>query len=198
MAPFTRSGGPRTAWRRGDTAGSSASPRCSAWCPIRFSAERMIAYGTSKAAVIGFVRQCAAALGPAVRVNGVAPGLRGDRHDRGRDRGGPRATDRARRASEALRARVEEIAELVALPAERTFQLHHRSDARRGRRLRIRTPDPSKRTPPERIPGTGCERRALRTIRRGNRARPVGPCAVEGSDPKRSRRDRVPGFLRAV
>ena len=35
---------------------------------------RMIAYGTSKAAIVGFVRQCAAGLGPAVRVNGVAPG----------------------------------------------------------------------------------------------------------------------------
>ena len=42
--------------------------------PNPISTERMIAYGTSKAAVIGFVRQCAAALGPAVRVNGVAPG----------------------------------------------------------------------------------------------------------------------------
>ena len=42
--------------------------------PNLITAERMIAYGTSKAAVIGFVRQCAAALGPAVRVNGVAPG----------------------------------------------------------------------------------------------------------------------------
>lgn len=42
--------------------------------PNLISAERMIAYGTSKAAIIGFVRQCAAGLGPAVRVNGVAPG----------------------------------------------------------------------------------------------------------------------------
>lgn len=42
--------------------------------PNPIAAERMIAYGTSKAAVVGFVRQCAAALGPAVRVNGVAPG----------------------------------------------------------------------------------------------------------------------------
>ena len=42
--------------------------------PNPIAAERMIAYGTSKAAVIGFVRQCAAALGPAVRVNGIAPG----------------------------------------------------------------------------------------------------------------------------
>ena len=38
------------------------------------SAERLIAYGTSKAAIIGFVRYCAAAFGPHVRVNGVAPG----------------------------------------------------------------------------------------------------------------------------
>ena len=42
--------------------------------PNPISSERMIAYGTSKAAIIGFVRQCAAGLGPAVRVNGVAPG----------------------------------------------------------------------------------------------------------------------------
>ena len=35
----------------------------------------MIAYSTSKAAVIGFVRSMAGALGPNVRVNGVAPGL---------------------------------------------------------------------------------------------------------------------------
>lgn len=39
------------------------------------SAERLIAYGTSKSAVIGFVRNCAAAFGPEVRVNGVAPGF---------------------------------------------------------------------------------------------------------------------------
>ena len=38
------------------------------------AAERMIAYGTSKAAIIAFTRNCAAALGPAVRVNCVAPG----------------------------------------------------------------------------------------------------------------------------
>ena len=79
--------------------------------PNPISAERMIAYGTSKAAVIGFVRQCAAALGPAVRVNGVAPGYV--------------ATDMTADVTEEARARltaaaalkrfgrVEEIAELV-------------------------------------------------------------------------------------
>ncbi len=36
--------------------------------------ERMIAYGTSKAAILAFVRNCAAAFGPAVRMNCVAPG----------------------------------------------------------------------------------------------------------------------------
>lgn len=36
---------------------------------------KMIPYSTSKAAVIGFIRSCAEALAPAVRVNGVAPGL---------------------------------------------------------------------------------------------------------------------------
>lgn len=79
--------------------------------PNPISAERMIAYGTSKAGVIGFVRQCAAALGPAVRVNGVAPGYV--------------ATDMTSDVAEEARARltaaaalkrfgrVEEIAELV-------------------------------------------------------------------------------------
>ena len=37
-------------------------------------AERMIAYDTSKAAIMAFVRNCAAAMAPHVRVNGVAPG----------------------------------------------------------------------------------------------------------------------------
>lgn len=36
---------------------------------------RLIAYGTSKSAVIGFSRNCADALGPEIRVNCVAPGL---------------------------------------------------------------------------------------------------------------------------
>ena len=39
------------------------------------SPARQIAYGTSKAAIFGFVRNCAAAFGPHVRVNGVAPGF---------------------------------------------------------------------------------------------------------------------------
>ena len=79
--------------------------------PNPISAERMIAYGTSKAAVIGFVRQCAAALGPAVRVNGVAPGYVVT--DMTAD-----VTEEARArltAAAALKrfGRVEEIAELV-------------------------------------------------------------------------------------
>lgn len=37
--------------------------------------ERLIAYSTAKSAVIGFVRNCAAAFGPDIRVNGVAPGF---------------------------------------------------------------------------------------------------------------------------
>ena len=36
---------------------------------------KMIPYSISKAAVISLVRSCAAAFGPAIRVNGVAPGL---------------------------------------------------------------------------------------------------------------------------
>lgn len=36
---------------------------------------RLIAYGASKSAVIGFARGCAVALGPEIRVNCVAPGL---------------------------------------------------------------------------------------------------------------------------
>ena len=79
--------------------------------PNPIAAERMIAYGTSKAAIIGFVRQCAAALGPAVRVNGVAPGYVAT--DMTAD-----VTDEARArltAAAALKrfGRVEEIAELV-------------------------------------------------------------------------------------
>ncbi len=43
--------------------------------PSRIRRDRLIAYGTSKSAVIGFARNCATALGPAIRVNCVAPGL---------------------------------------------------------------------------------------------------------------------------
>ena len=79
--------------------------------PNPITAERMIAYGTSKAAVVGFVRQCAAGLGPAVRVNGVAPGYVAT--DMTAD-----VTDEARaRLTEAAAlkrfGRTEEIAELV-------------------------------------------------------------------------------------
>ena len=43
--------------------------------PSRIRRDRLIAYGTSKSAVIGFVRNCGVAFGPEIRVNGVAPGL---------------------------------------------------------------------------------------------------------------------------
>ena len=43
--------------------------------PSRIRPDRLIAYGTSKSAVIGFARNCATAFGPAIRVNCVAPGL---------------------------------------------------------------------------------------------------------------------------
>ncbi len=43
--------------------------------PSRIRPDRLIAYGTSKAAVIGFSRNCAMAFGPAIRMNCVAPGL---------------------------------------------------------------------------------------------------------------------------
>ncbi len=36
---------------------------------------RLIAYGTSKAAVIAFVRNCAGGFAPSVRINAIAPGL---------------------------------------------------------------------------------------------------------------------------
>jgi len=42
--------------------------------PSTIRPDRLIAYGTSKAAVIGFVRNCGVALGPEIRVNCVAPG----------------------------------------------------------------------------------------------------------------------------
>ena len=43
--------------------------------PSAMRSDRLIAYGTSKSAIIGFARNCAAAFGPAIRVNCVAPGL---------------------------------------------------------------------------------------------------------------------------
>lgn len=43
--------------------------------PSRIRPDRLIAYGTSKSAVIGFSRNCAMAFGPEIRVNCVAPGL---------------------------------------------------------------------------------------------------------------------------
>ncbi len=43
--------------------------------PTAMRADRLIAYGTSKSAIIGFARNCAVAFGPAIRVNCVAPGL---------------------------------------------------------------------------------------------------------------------------
>ena len=43
--------------------------------PSTMRSDRLIAYGTSKSAIIGFSRNCATAFGPAIRVNCVAPGL---------------------------------------------------------------------------------------------------------------------------
>jgi 3-oxoacyl-[acyl-carrier protein] reductase len=43
--------------------------------PSQIRPDRLIAYGTSKSAVIGFARNCATALGPKIRVNCIAPGL---------------------------------------------------------------------------------------------------------------------------
>jgi len=43
--------------------------------PSTLRPDRLIAYGTSKSAVIGLARNCATAFGPSIRVNGVAPGL---------------------------------------------------------------------------------------------------------------------------
>ena len=43
--------------------------------PSQIRPDRLIAYGTSKSAVIGFARNCAVAFGPAIRVNCIAPGL---------------------------------------------------------------------------------------------------------------------------
>ena len=43
--------------------------------PSRLRPDRLIAYGTSKSAVIGFARNCAMAFGPDIRMNCVAPGL---------------------------------------------------------------------------------------------------------------------------
>ena len=43
--------------------------------PSTMRSDRLIAYGTSKSAIIGFSRNCAVAFGTAIRVNCVAPGL---------------------------------------------------------------------------------------------------------------------------
>jgi 3-oxoacyl-[acyl-carrier protein] reductase len=43
--------------------------------PSEIRHDRLIAYGTSKSAVIALARNCAMAFGPAIRVNCVAPGL---------------------------------------------------------------------------------------------------------------------------
>ena len=43
--------------------------------PSSLRPDRLIAYGTSKSAMIGFARNCAVAFGPEIRVNCVAPGL---------------------------------------------------------------------------------------------------------------------------
>ena len=43
--------------------------------PTTMRSDRLIAYGTSKSAIVGFSRNCAVAFGPAIRVNCVAPGL---------------------------------------------------------------------------------------------------------------------------
>lgn len=69
--------------------------------PSRIRRDRLIAYGTSKSAVIGFARSCAMALGPSVRVNCVAPGLI--------------ETDMTKDMSEEMRARI-----VAATPAART------------------------------------------------------------------------------
>jgi 3-oxoacyl-[acyl-carrier protein] reductase len=39
------------------------------------AADRLIAYGASKAAIVGLTRSCANALGPTIRVNCIAPGF---------------------------------------------------------------------------------------------------------------------------
>ncbi len=69
--------------------------------PSRIRRDRLIAYGTSKSAVISFARSCAMALGPAIRVNCVAPGLID--------------TDMTRDMSEEVRKRI-----IASTPAART------------------------------------------------------------------------------
>ena len=71
----------------------------------------MIAYSTSKAAVIAFARSCAAAFGPDVRVNSVAPGLIDT--DMGRSMGAEAMTRLAEEAFLKRTGRAEEIAETV-------------------------------------------------------------------------------------
>ena len=88
---------------------------------------RMIGYSTSKAAVIAFARSCAAAFGPHVRVNSVAPGLIDT--DMGRSMG-PEAMERlAEEAFLGRTGRAEEIAETVL------FLLSERSSFTTGQTL---------------------------------------------------------------
>jgi 3-oxoacyl-[acyl-carrier protein] reductase len=69
--------------------------------PTRIRPDRLIAYGTSKSAVIGLARNCAIAFGPAIRVNCVAPGLID--------------TDMTKGMSEKIRQRI-----IASTPARRT------------------------------------------------------------------------------
>ena len=69
--------------------------------PTTMRSDRLIAYGTSKSAIIGFARNCAVAFGPDIRVNCVAPGLID--------------TDMTSGMSEEMRARI-----IASTPAGRT------------------------------------------------------------------------------
>ncbi len=69
--------------------------------PSSIRPDRLLAYGTSKSAVIGFARNCAVAFGPSIRVNCIAPGLID--------------TDMTSGMSDDMRARITE-----ATPARRT------------------------------------------------------------------------------
>ncbi len=71
--------------------------------PSRIRPDRLIAYGTSKSAVIGFSRNCAIAFGPEIQVNCVAPGLI--------------ETDMTKDMSDEMRAQI-----IAATPVRRTGQ----------------------------------------------------------------------------
>ena len=124
--------------------------------PSRIRRDRLIAYGTSKSAVIGFTRNCAAALGPEIRVNCVAPGLIDT--DMTKDMSGRNARPHRRRDAGRADGNAGGCRRTDLLSAERRRQLRHRPDLRDLRRAgdaavtRIGVPSTPEATAPSCLP----------------------------------------------